>query len=131
MSSLSALVTLFVDKALYVERFAAKLMLGNKTTAGQSVAVSLRSFARHRRRLNVRLRPQVSNTAMRVLARLKRDWLQTGRRPSGITGAALYIAAHLHGLQPNMADLVREMHVCDATLRRRVSIARRLRVARF
>lgn len=28
---------------------------------------------------------------------MKRDWMQTGRRPSGICGASLYIAAHIHG----------------------------------
>ena len=28
---------------------------------------------------------------------MKRDWIQTGRRPSGICGAAIYIAAHVHG----------------------------------
>lgn len=55
-----------VDPALYVDRFAAKLMLGNKTAA-------------------------VCHTALRVIQRLKRDWLHTGRRPSGITGAALVI----------------------------------------
>lgn len=28
---------------------------------------------------------------------MKRDWMQTGRRPSGICGAALFVAVHLHG----------------------------------
>ena len=28
---------------------------------------------------------------------MKRDWMQTGRRPSGICGAALFIASHIHG----------------------------------
>ena len=41
--------------------------------------------------------PQVANTALRLVASMKRDWIQTGRRPSGICGAAIYIAAHIHG----------------------------------
>ena len=39
----------------------------------------------------------VRDTAMRLVASMKRDWIQTGRRPSGICAAALYIAAHIHG----------------------------------
>ena len=85
-----------IDPVHYIERFAAKMTLGAKTQA-------------------------VCNTALRVVKRLSRDWLMTGRRPSGITGVALYIAAQLHGLQPNMSDLVQEMHVCDTTLRKRLS----------
>jgi transcription factor IIIB subunit 2 len=85
-----------IDPVHYIERFAARLSLGAKTQ-------------------------MVCNTAMQVVRRLSRDWLQTGRRPSGITGVALYIAAHMHGLNPSMADLVKEMHICDSTLRKRLA----------
>jgi hypothetical protein len=84
-----------IDPVHYIERFATRLSLGAKTQ-------------------------MVCNTAMQVVRRLSRDWLQTGRRPSGITGVALYIAAHMHGLNPSMADLVKEMHICDSTLRKRL-----------
>ena len=40
----------------------------------------------------------VANTALRLVASMKRDWIQTGRRPSGVCGAAIYIAAHIHGV---------------------------------
>lgn len=33
--------------------------------------------------------------------------LQTGRRPSGVCGAALFIAAHIHGFERSKADVVR------------------------
>lgn len=39
----------------------------------------------------------VTNTALRLVKSMKRDWMQTGRRPSGICGAALFIATHIHG----------------------------------
>lgn len=39
----------------------------------------------------------VSSTALKLVQSMKRDWMQTGRRPSGICGAALFIAAHIHG----------------------------------
>ena len=45
-------------------------------------------------------RQAVANTALRMVASMKRDWMQTGRRPSGICGAALFIAAHIHGMSP-------------------------------
>jgi transcription factor IIIB subunit 2 len=32
--------------------------------------------------------------------------MQTGRRPSGICGAALFIAAHVHGFERSKADVV-------------------------
>ena len=42
---------------------------------------------------------EVGNTALHLVQCMKRDWMQTGRRPSGICGAALFIAAHIHGFE--------------------------------
>lgn len=36
---------------------------------------------------------------MRLVQSMKRDWMLVGRRPSGICGAALYLAAHIHGVE--------------------------------
>ncbi len=41
----------------------------------------------------------IANTALHLISSMKRDWMQTGRRPSGVCGAALFIAAHIHGLE--------------------------------
>ena len=57
-----------VDPSLYIHRFADKLGLGAATTA-------------------------VAHTALRLVASMRRDWLQTGRRPAGVCGAALFVAA--------------------------------------
>ncbi len=64
-----------MDPSLYLHRFANRLGVSDKFHA-------------------------VTNTALRLVASMKRDWMQTGRRPSGICGAALFIAAHIHGLRP-------------------------------
>lgn len=64
-----------MDPSLYLHRFADRLLSDDEPSARQSVA----------------------NTALRMVASMKRDWMQTGRRPSGICGAALMIAAHIHG----------------------------------
>ena len=61
-----------VDPSLYLHRFADRLGVREKHA-------------------------EVTSTALRLVASMKRDWMQTGRRPSGICGAALYIAAHVHG----------------------------------
>jgi transcription factor IIIB subunit 2 len=73
----------------------------------------------------------VSDTALRIVASMKRDWmqasiffvlkfylrflwkvvivcpiLQTGRKPSGLCGAALYIAALSHGYNYTKSNIV-------------------------
>lgn len=53
---------IFVDPCLYIPRFAHMLEFGEKTH-------------------------EVSMTALRLLQRMKRDWMHTGRRPSGLCGA--------------------------------------------
>jgi len=71
-----------VDPSLYMNRFADRLGVGKRMNA-------------------------VVSTALQLVASMKRDWMQTGRRPSGICGAALYIAAHIHGAARPCAALRR------------------------
>ena len=59
-------------------------------------------------------------TAMRLLARMKRDWLHTGRRPSGVCGAALLVAARLHGYTCSVHDMVRVVKIGGETIRKRL-----------
>ncbi|KAM5574869.1 transcription factor IIIB 70 kDa subunit-like [Rosa sericea] len=63
----------------------------------------------------------VIQTAVRIITSMKRNWMQTGRKPSGLCGAALYISAISHGLKCSKSDFVRIAHVCDATLTKRLS----------
>jgi transcription factor IIIB subunit 2 len=51
---------------------------------------------------------------------MKRDWMQTGRKPSGICGAALYTAALSHGIKCSKTDIVNIVHICEATLTKRL-----------
>jgi len=84
-----------VDPSLYIHRFADRLSFGKKMHA-------------------------VANTALRLVASMKRDWMQTGRRPSGVCGAALFIAAHLHGFERTKRDVVGVVHVGEGTLKKRL-----------
>ncbi|KAH9630816.1 hypothetical protein HF086_001044 [Spodoptera exigua] len=51
---------------------------------------------------------------------MKRDSIHSGRRPSGICGAALLIAARLHEFNRTPADVVRIVKVHESTLRKRL-----------
>ena len=90
------LVSKPIDPSLFIHRFADKLNLGRKMHA-------------------------VANTALRLVASMKRDWMQTGRRPSGVCGAALWVAALLHQFERSKRDVVAVVHVGEATLRKRVA----------
>ncbi|KHN46727.1 Transcription factor IIIB 90 kDa subunit [Glycine soja] len=62
----------------------------------------------------------VSDTALAIVASMKRDWMQTGRKPSGLCGAALYISALAHGIKCSKPDILKIVHVCEATLTKRL-----------
>ncbi|GMI27775.1 hypothetical protein TeGR_g8539 [Tetraparma gracilis] len=84
-----------IDPALYVYRFASHLSLGEKSNA-------------------------VSLTALRVVARMKRDWIVAGRRPAGVCAASLLIAARAHGFARSPADVTKILRVCGVTVTSRV-----------
>ncbi|KAF7651313.1 hypothetical protein LDENG_00112900 [Lucifuga dentata] len=53
--------------------------------------------------------------------RMKRDWMHTGRRPSGLCGAALLVAARMHKFRRTVKDVISVVKVCQATLRKRLT----------
>ncbi|XP_068538655.1 transcription factor IIIB 90 kDa subunit isoform X3 [Anas acuta] len=64
---------------------------------------------------------EVSMTALRLLQRMKRDWMHTGRRPSGLCGAALLVAARMHDFRRTVKEVIRVVKVCESTLRKRLT----------
>uniref|UniRef100_H3BZK4 Transcription factor TFIIB cyclin-like domain-containing protein n=1 Tax=Tetraodon nigroviridis TaxID=99883 RepID=H3BZK4_TETNG len=60
-------------------------------------------------------------TAMRLVQRMKRDWMHTGRRPSGLCGAALLVAARMHDFRRTTKEIVGIVKVCEQTLRKRLT----------
>ncbi|XP_037394655.1 BRF1 RNA polymerase III transcription initiation factor subunit a [Pygocentrus nattereri] len=85
-----------IDPCLYIPRFAHMLEFGDKSH-------------------------EVSMTALRLVQRMKRDWMHTGRRPSGLCGAALLVAARMHEFRRTIKDVIGVVKVCEATLRKRLS----------
>ncbi|KAF3515298.1 hypothetical protein F2Q69_00003154 [Brassica cretica] len=71
--------------------------------------------------LNGTYNKKVLKTARNIIASMKRDWIQTGRKRSGICGAALYTAALAHGIKCSKTDIVRIVHICEATLTKRLN----------
>lgn len=63
---------------------------------------------------------KVSMAALRIIASMKRDWMQTGRKPNGLCGVTVYIAAIAHGFMCLKSDIVKVVHVCEATLMKRL-----------
>ncbi|XP_017263066.1 BRF1 RNA polymerase III transcription initiation factor subunit a isoform X2 [Kryptolebias marmoratus] len=85
-----------IDPCLYIPRFAQMLEFGEKNH-------------------------DVSMTALRLVQRMKRDWMHTGRRPSGLCGAALLVAARLHDFCRTVKEVVNVVKVCESTLRKRLN----------
>lgn len=85
-----------VDPCIYILRFANRLQFGNKTH-------------------------EVSNTALRIVQRMKKDSLHSGRRPTGLCGAALLIAARMHEYNRTIHDIVRIVKIHESTVRKRLT----------
>jgi len=80
-----------VDPSIFIERFARKLSLGG-------------------------MQRQVQNTAMRLIQYMHRDWICVGRRPNGLCGAALLIAAFYHGFRCSAKEIADVVRMSEATL---------------
>lgn len=84
-----------VDPSLYIHRYAARLDFSGK--------------------MNV-----VVTSALRVVTRLKKDWIATGRRPDGICAAAIFVAARAHGFPVTQIDLTQLFRISQDMLRHRL-----------
>ncbi|KAN0009327.1 hypothetical protein ACTFIU_006607 [Dictyostelium citrinum] len=80
-----------VDPSFFIQRFASELEFGDQTK-------------------------DVIATANKLVARMKRDWMSIGRKPSGICGASLYIASKIHGFKRSMKEIVHVVKIGEQTL---------------
>jgi transcription factor IIIB subunit 2 len=51
---------------------------------------------------------------------MKNVWMQTGRQPAGICGAALFLSSIAHNTLRNKSEIIKISHVGDQTLKRRI-----------
>ncbi|TLD28523.1 hypothetical protein PspLS_04229 [Pyricularia sp. CBS 133598] len=85
---------IFVEDLIY--RFAARLEFGDKTN-------------------------KVASTAVRLVQRMDRDWMVLGRRPSGICGACLIMAARMNNFRRTVREVVFIAKVTMHTLQQRLN----------
>lgn len=89
-----------MDPSHYISRFAALLEFGDET-------------------------PKVAADAVRLVARMDRDWMRSGRRPAGICGACLLLAARMNNFRRSVQEIVQVVKIADTTLKKRLDEFRR------
>lgn len=93
-----------VDPLLYIQRYCSKLGFEDKKL-------------------------QVASTAMHIIKRMNRDWICEGRKPAGLWGAAILIAARSHGFQRSTQQILSVVKVSSDTVRKRLEEFQKLPVA--
>ncbi|KAL9130306.1 MAG: hypothetical protein Q9217_001481 [Psora testacea] len=63
---------------------------------------------------------RVANDAVRIVQRMNRDWMTPGRRPAGICGAALIIAARMNNFRRTPREMVYVVKVNEVTISKRL-----------
>jgi transcription factor IIIB subunit 2 len=63
---------------------------------------------------------KVAETAVRLVQRMSIDWMVMGRRPSGICGACLIMAARIHNYRRTVKEVVYIVKVTTATIQKRM-----------
>ncbi|PGH06060.1 hypothetical protein AJ80_08228 [Polytolypa hystricis UAMH7299] len=64
---------------------------------------------------------QVASEAVRIVQRMNRDWMVTGRRPAGICGAALILAARMNNFRRTVREMVYVVKVTEITIHQRLN----------
>ncbi|KAK9456581.1 Brf1-like TBP-binding domain-containing protein [Dipodascopsis uninucleata] len=84
-----------IDPSIYIQRFAVRLEFGTETR-------------------------KVMNDAVRLVQRMGKDWLHQGRRPAGVAGACLLVAARMNNFRRSKAEIVHVAKVAEDTIQRRL-----------
>lgn len=84
-----------VDPSHYISRYAGLLEFGDETH-------------------------KVATDAVRLVQRFDRDWMTRGRRPAGICGAALILAARMNNFRRSIEEIVQVVKIADTTVKKRL-----------
>jgi transcription initiation factor TFIIIB Brf1 subunit/transcription initiation factor TFIIB len=84
-----------IDPSVYIHRFVSKLDLGEKTVP-------------------------ITMSALRLIARMKRNWISTGRKPTGLCGAAIILSTRIHGIKKNQREICNVVRIGIQALRYRL-----------
>lgn len=84
-----------LDPSLFISRFAHMLEFGDETQ-------------------------RVAHDAVRLTQRFNRDWMTAGRRPAGICGACLILAARMNNFRRSIEEIVQVVKIADSTVKKRL-----------
>jgi len=63
---------------------------------------------------------KVAEDAAKLVRRMKRDWMVTGRRPAGLCGACIILAARMNNFRRTVREVVYVVKVADMTVAKRI-----------
>lgn len=84
------------DPSLFIQHFAERLDFGDLVT-------------------------KVIKDAVKLAQRMANDWIHEGRRPAGVAGACVLLAARMNNFRRSHAEIVAVAHVAEETLQRRLN----------
>ena len=70
---------------------------------------------------------QVAEDAVKIIRRMKRDWITTGRHPAGLCGACIILAARMNNFRRSVREVVFVVKVADLTIAKRLEEFKRTR----
>lgn len=82
-----------IDPSLYMHRFVSQLKFQNR---------------------------EILTFSTRLVARMKKDWILTGRRPNNSCGAALLISSRIFNEERDIGDIAKAVHASVATITKRL-----------
>jgi len=85
-----------IDPSLFIHRYVDRLNCGDATSA-------------------------ITQSALKLIKSMNRDWIQTGRKPSGICAAALFISCHMHGVPKMKRDIIYIARIGVSTVAKRLT----------
>ncbi|EMG48561.1 TDS4 Transcription factor IIIB 70 kDa subunit [Candida maltosa Xu316] len=94
------------DPSLFIQHFVEKLDFKDKAT-------------------------KVAKDAVKLAHRMAADWIHEGRRPAGIAGACVLLAARMNNFRRSHAEIVAVSHVGEETLQRRLNEFKKTRAGQL
>lgn len=64
---------------------------------------------------------KIARDACKLAQRMSNDWIHEGRRPAGIAGACVLLAARMNNIRRTHSEIVNVAHVAPETLQRRLN----------
>ncbi|KAK4495873.1 hypothetical protein PRZ48_013141 [Zasmidium cellare] len=71
----------------------------------------------------------VAEDALKIIRRMNRDWIVSGRHPAGLCGACIILAARMNNFQRSVREVVYVSKVADVTIAKRVEEFRKTKSA--